>query len=1459
MKHYFNIHRLWFRAAATGIACLFLFNNIASAAGRPVSSIKNIHTLSTTSEFNPITLTQGKKDDLGFVKDQMEGFNLVQDFQEKAGFIYLSLLISRALARGVASKLSAQGLRNLIKKQIPHIDFKKIHLEKMYKEGQDIYCLPFTPEKGAKTRILRYYMPRETSGASFSRNSTPIGIGNVRIECEGLEDISTLRNRKKGTDPHYGRRINFAAEHAATQESISSEMPGSRETGMREGKDRLSRINFGAEKDYYFMLGDVDKLSNRNKIYSKGVIGSLGQSTDPDVIFSKKSLFREILTSLAEKCNAEELEVYRYLAGDEFVPQCDRGSVDGVEAKLNLIRKAFKNHFENRYAVAKVDDLTESEQISLFLNENVLAVVKYGSGYHVLLKRNGTNLKVQLQILNEYMEHDLSPHEFNEGTIPAFTVSMGAISARSIIDSLGGDALLDEAGYIKTEELDRVYTWGMRIANDMLSAAKETRDTVFVSDSIDPEILKKPIKLEKEKPIKDGLDRLTGFYNPGRFRDEAKKKKNLVLFEVTTYNGHPSREIGGFHAVNSALGYDDANDVIAIMAEELKAVLDDMKIGDVVFGRAPPDRFFVSMDRDIGPALLETILLSIKKKVEDRLAKRFGKSSRSSRFNRRTDKRFQFDINFKISAVSSEEIERSHIPEFNNIFNIIETISKLEKAAEITGAVEETRAVIHREEDGIGEIRIYSSNKDKEELLRENYRAIQEREKQEAMDDAGRVTVKPAGEAEEAADIDLIGDPVLHLAIPYSNDNADEIELLDQVDEFVISLREISVPSEERKKIEDVLLELGFNIMEHGAGGNIWVFLEKDTDDKPIRIRVISKDNGEGLHDRKGRICSPDELVRRSLAVRKKIGAPGSADHDPIEKSDRGMGLSEISLVPDGATIEYDGRKWGRINDDENAAHWFEEQDVSDITDGTKFTLDFDLSPSAERETKQKATLKEDGFHYFGGGIAPEKPQSSALSEPATAIERFAALLEEQFDVETTAREGFERPWVGLFSLLGREDVMMKMRDPDVPGEVAKDLIIEKADEMPEAKLVAPLEVLPVISEEGTTTPGLYLGLIKSGRGVKNTRLAVIKLFPPKERVSAATQTDDQEITKAQLLYRMGFGPRVFGVVREASGKAIGFAMEVVPGEPVPNEIEPIAVNRADHRRALLGMDKAGTTQSPFLQVPNPDAAKAGEPAYRLVGVDAGNIVVMNPEEYHKKIRELNEEARRAAEFPAKTIDPNAQSDSRMYDVVFDEAVDAAKEKATAESFIDAVISRQFEIDDPEKKLFVFLGTKWIKGYQKGEDAESDPLNDLLLAVRQFCGKWGIELMVEGDEENWAADIKAIQDANKGAKFVVVTGEKIVVTPEFRALGENENTVLAGISNEDLTIEYDVYVLQVLTALIRIASGEKIDNIDTEILIKTHNDFPGIYVLSLPPARLLDIDKQKRKYRVQEKTVRKAA
>ena len=142
--------------------------------------------------------------------------------------------------------------------------------------------------------------------------------------------------------------------------------------------------------------------------------------------------------------------------------------------------------------------------------------------------------------------------------------------------------------------------------------------------------------------------------------------------------------------------------------------------------------------------------------------------------------------------------------------------------------------------------------------------------------------------------------------------------------------------------------------------------------------------------------------------------------------------------------------------------------------------------------------------------------------------------------------------------------------------------------------------------------------------------------------------------------------------------------------------------------------------------------------------------------------------------------------------------------------------------------------------------------------MRQFCKKWGIELVVEGGEENWAADIKAIQDANRDAKFVVVTGEKTVVTPEFRALGENENTVLAGISNEDLTVKHDVYVLQVLMVLIRIASGEKTDSIDTEILIKTHDEFPEIYVLSLPPSRLLGIDEQKRKYRVQEKTVRKA-
>lgn len=528
---------------------------------------------------------------------------------------------------------------------------------------------------------------------------------------------------------------------AAAERMPQARMPGTREEGAIAAKERLRRIDFRRE-DYYLTLGDMDRLSTLNRVYSKGIIGTLGRSSDPDVIFSKHSLFREILSTLAgeaagpqdEGREGQGLDVYRYLAGDEFVPQGNLAGPDTTGGRLNTFKDRFRRHFEDRYMVVKVRALRADEQEFLNSRDDVLAVVRRGRGYRVLIKRD---TKVapseQLAGLNRHMRenHDLAPIGFNGGIIPPLSVSVGAISAKGIIKAIeetDGVSVLDENGHIREAYIDQVYDLGMKGANDMLKNAKMTRNTVFVGDTMTREKL-----AEHRKPKRQVQAASTArFYDQNHFRRGI--KANLVFVEVVTYNGIPSREEGGFHALNTALGYDAADEVIEIMSEVIARAVENT---DAICCLDRPDKFFLSLGRDASPDFLSDIITSIKLEAERRLTERFGR-------------RFPFDMRFKVSVASSGEVSNSRIPEFQNIFRVIDAVSKLEKTVEMTSATQERpqagpqaaqeavidRAVIHRNIDGVGDIRIYSSSRDKEKLLIRKYRTIQEKEEEEGIMDA---------------------------------------------------------------------------------------------------------------------------------------------------------------------------------------------------------------------------------------------------------------------------------------------------------------------------------------------------------------------------------------------------------------------------------------------------------------------------------------------------------------------------------------------------------------------------------------------------------------------------------------------------------------------------------------------------------------------------------------------------
>ncbi|MCX5678512.1 MAG: hypothetical protein NTY76_05320 [Candidatus Omnitrophica bacterium] len=174
---------------------------------------------------------------------------------------------------------------------------------------------------------------------------------------------------------------------------------------------------------------------------------------------------------------------------------------------------------------------------------------------------------------------------------------------------------------------------------------------------------------------------------------------------------------------------------------------------------------------------------------------------------------------------------------------------------------------------------------------------------------------------------------LLQMQIPNKDTNKNGRAFTAEISNFIIKHR--SILGTREKDIETILDEVGLNIMEHGNGGEIMVETEKSADGR-LRLKIIGKDKGSGLP------ASPDELVKTSLASRKRFEREPDADDKDIMV--RGRGFSRIALGPDSVTIEYQGKRFVRFTDNKDAGSWFREENVAGSSaKGTNFELKFEL------------------------------------------------------------------------------------------------------------------------------------------------------------------------------------------------------------------------------------------------------------------------------------------------------------------------------------------------------------------------------------------------------------------------------------------------------------------------------------------------------------------------------------
>jgi len=139
----------------------------------------------------------------------------------------------------------------------------------------------------------------------------------------------------------------------------------------------------------------------------------------------------------------------------------------------------------------------------------------------------------------------------------------------------------------------------------------------------------------------------------------------------------------------------------------------------------------------------------------------------------------------------------------------------------------------------------------------------------------------------------------------------------------------------------DMLDELLSNIMKYGKGGTLRVYAQKKPSGEITKLRVVAADRGNGLP------FEPNVFVRQSIES---------------EKDKRGFSVITLSPKSSRVTIEFNGDRWDRVSSDKKADNWFERKADSEVTKGTKFTIEFSLAKqdSVRRKIKRFVTTLEE-------------------------------------------------------------------------------------------------------------------------------------------------------------------------------------------------------------------------------------------------------------------------------------------------------------------------------------------------------------------------------------------------------------------------------------------------------------------------------------------------------------------
>lgn len=160
---------------------------------------------------------------------------------------------------------------------------------------------------------------------------------------------------------------------------------------------------------------------------------------------------------------------------------------------------------------------------------------------------------------------------------------------------------------------------------------------------------------------------------------------------------------------------------------------------------------------------------------------------------------------------------------------------------------------------------------------------------------------------------------------------------------------------------------------------------------------------------------------------------------------------------------------------------------------------------------------------------------------------------------------------------------------------------------------------------------------------------------------------------------------------------------------------------------------------------------------------------------------------------------------------------------------------------DERQPLIIAVGTKWMKGYERGE-SQFEALNPLVTSLRNFCGRNGITLRIEDDEKLPRAIQDERETKDKENARVVVLALQNTIEKEFGSFLDDKNFVLIGVDDTNITENSYIRIVEMIRLGFEIIIDPKTIPDSQDIIVKFDSKKKIFIFLPKPTPKTLTIE-----------------